>query len=136
MRSDDSSPKHYQDDSENHSFFIVAQQLQKIVDFEPYEFRTRRNHTRSTRSISISLQPLDADFQPTGDTFWVVSRDISISGMGLICHEPIRCDHIRVGLMNEHVTAIARVRHNTSIGEKYPLYLVGIEFLQEFEQGY
>jgi hypothetical protein len=130
MRSNDFSPSQ-QSESSDHNFFMVAQQLRNVVDFEPYEFRTRRNHARSTRSISVSVQPLDADFQPTGDMFWVVSRDISISGMGLICHEPITCEHIRVGLMNEHVTAISQVRHNTSIGEKYPLYLVGIEFLHD-----
>ncbi len=135
MRGNDSSPQWQTHDPEKHNFFIVAQQLRNMVDFEPYEFRNSRNNPRSTRSISVSIQPLDDDFQPIGKMFWVVSRDISYRGMGLICHEPIQCEFIRLGLMNEHVTAISTVRHNTSIGEKYPLFLVGVEFLHDREKG-
>jgi len=131
MLENDPSPK----GQANHDFFLVAQQLRNMIDFEPYEFRSRRNNPRTTRSISVSIQPLDDDFQPKGQMFWVVSRDVSTKGMGLICHEPIQCEHVRVGLMNEHVTAISKVRHNTSIGEKYPLYLVGVEFLHDFQKG-
>lgn len=108
---------------------MVAQELRDMVDFEPPEFRNGRSQLRSVRSISISIQPLDEDFQPSGDMFWVVSRDISPIGMGLICHEPLTSPYVRVGLLNEHVTIISEVRHNTSIGETYPLFLVGVEFL-------
>jgi len=30
--------------------------------------------------------------------------------------------------MEQATTTIAQVRHNTAIGGKYPLYLVGVEF--------
>ena len=112
-----------------HEFFLVAQELRDLVDFEPPEFRGHRRSCREVRSISISIQPLNEDFQPTCDPFWVVSRDISTQGIGVISHDPIGHDYVRIGLMNEHVTAIGKVRHNTSIGEKYPLFLVGIEYL-------
>lgn len=112
-----------------HEFFVVAQELRNMVDFEPPEFRGRRSCPRELRSISISIQPLDADFQPLGTAFWVVSRDISTKGLGVVTHDAIEHEYVRVGLLNEHVTAIGRVRHNTSIGEKYPLFLVGIEYL-------
>ena len=102
-----------------------------MVECEPPEFRNRRNHPRTSRSISVSIQPLDADFQPIGNLFWVVSRDISPKGMGLICHEPFGCEYVRTGLLSEQVTVISRVCHTTSIGETYPLYLVGIEFLHD-----
>ena len=135
MRGYDSSPKRQPLNIAKHNFFLVAQQLRNMVDCEPSEFRTVRKHPRTSRSISVSIQPLDEDFQPVGDLFWVVSRDISPKGMGLICHEPFDFEFARTGLLNEQVTVISRVRHNTSIGESYPLFLVGIEFLNDRELG-
>ena len=116
-----------------HRFFLVAQELQQLIDPEPPEFLSVRRHPRTERSISISVQPLNDDFQPDGDLFWVVSRDISIKGIGLICHEPVAHGYVRIGLMNEAVTVIGKVRHNTSIGHHYPQFLVGIEFLNEID---
>jgi hypothetical protein len=135
MRGYDKSPQRQSLNIEKHNFFLIAQQLRNMVDCEPPEFRTARKHPRTTRSISVSIQPLDADFQPVGDLFWVISRDISPKGMGLICHEPFSCDYVRAGLLSEQVTVISRVCHNTSIGEAYPLFLVGIEFLHDLELG-
>ena len=114
-------------------FFLVAQRLRTMVDVEPSEYKSRRKHPRESRSISLSVQPLDEDFQKDGDLFWVVSRDISLKGVGLICPEPIDHQFIRVGLLEENVSVIGRVCHNTSIGSEYPLYLVGVEFIRETE---
>lgn len=116
---------------EKHKFFLVAQELQGMVDTEPSEFPSVRRHPRRLRSISISVQPLNDDFQPDGDLFWVVSRDISTRGLGLICPDAIGHGYVRVGLMNESVSVIGNVQHNTSIGHHYPLFLVGIEFVNE-----
>lgn len=118
-----------------HSFFLVAQELQGMIEPDPPEFRTVRQRQRRPRSISISVQPLDDDFQPDGDQFWVVSRDISTKGLGLICHEAIAHGFVRIGLMNEAVTVIGNVRHSTSIGHQYPLFLVGVEFVNEIDLG-
>ena len=116
-------------------FFLMAQQLR--VRLEPNKRLTsdqaegndfRRRYRRTVRSISGSVQPLDDDFQPCGGTFWVVSRDVSMHGMGLISHEPFGQRFVRLGLMEQSVTTIAEVRHNTAIGGKYPLFLVGVSF--------
>jgi hypothetical protein len=128
MRGNDSSPlKH----PGKHEFFLVAQELRTIRGEHSPNRRNDRRTKRETRTISISVQPLDEDFQAVEDPFWVVSRDISPKGLGLICHDPIEHEYVRIGLLNEKITAIGRIRHNTPIGETYPLYLVGIEFLQE-----
>ena len=130
MRGNDSSPlKH----PGKHEFFLVAQELRTIRgEHSPNRLNDRRNK-RETRTISISVQPLDEDFQAVEDPFWVVSRDISPKGLGLICPDAINSEYVRIGLLNEAITVIGRICHNTSIGESYPLYLVGIEFTQESE---
>ena len=128
MRGNDSSPH---EQLGKHAFFLAAQELRNINKGDATESRDARRNPRFTRTISISLQPLDNDFQPVGDEIWVVSRDLSPKGLGLICHDPINHEYVRVGLLNERITAIGRIRHNTSIGGMYPLFLVGIEFLHE-----
>jgi len=108
-------------------FFLTAQQLRSGE--EPGGAReNERNFRRSARSIAVSVQPLDDDFQPCGDRLWVVSRDVSLKGIGLISHEPFSHKFVRLGLMDQVVTTIGEVVHNTSIGGNYPLYLVGVSF--------
>lgn len=115
-------------------FFRVVQEIQGSAVPEQSEFSSVRQHPRTTRSISVSVQPLNDDFQADGDHFWVVSRDISNKGLGLICHEPISHGYVRIGLMNDLASVIGSVRHITSIGNEYPLFLVGIEFVNDIEE--
>ena len=113
-------------------FFLTAQQLRTCQAPESNQGKDQgkdqRSHERTARSISVSIQPLDDDFQPCGDPFWVVSRDVSLRGLGLLSHEPLDHKYVRLGLMDQTASTIAEVVHNTSIGEKYPLFLVGVKF--------
>lgn len=94
----------------------------------------RRKRRREPRSISLRIQPLDLDFCSDGEPFWAVSRDISSGGLGFVNNEPIQHEFVRIGLFDETATMIARVCHSTSIGVKYPLFLVGVQFLDEYYQ--
>lgn len=96
--------------------------------------KKQRKHRREPRSISLQIQPLDLDFCPDGEAFWAVSRDVSNGGLGFINSEPISHEYVRIGLFEEKATMIARICHSTSIGVKYPLYLVGVQFLDEYYQ--
>jgi len=89
----------------------------------------RRKEKRHCRSISLQIQPLDHDFHHDGEPFWVISRDVSGRGLAFINSERINHDYLRIGLMEHNVTVIAQVRHSTSIGDHYPLYLIGVEFV-------
>ena len=116
-------------------FFLTAQKLSGSLEPDKYitsdsakEIQSRRSHQRTFRSISVSIQPLDDDFQPCGEIVWLVSRDLSMHGLGLISHEPISHRYVRLGLMEQSVTTIAEVMHSTPIGVKYPLFLVGLSF--------
>lgn len=135
MRQDSSSSSFRQQALCDQEFFLTAQQLrvtlepdERLSNNGPQDGHDYRSHRRTLRSISVSIQPLDDDFRPCENVFWVVSRDVSQQGMGLISHEPFAHKYVRLGLVDEAATTIAEVRHNTSIGEKYPLYLVGVEF--------
>lgn len=96
--------------------------------------KNKRRNRREPRSVSLRIQPLDLDFCPDGEAFWAVSRDVSNGGLGFINSEPIQHEYVRIGLFEENATMIARVCHSTSIGVKYPLYLVGVQFLDEYYQ--
>jgi hypothetical protein len=119
-------------DNEKDNFLLAAEQLKQMVDREPPSFSNVRRHQRSM-SIPVSIQPLDEDFKAVGEQFWAVSRDISPLGMGLIFPEPLRFGFVRIGLLNKNASVISRVRHNTSIGETHPMFLVGIEFIKGTE---
>ena len=106
-------------------------EFKRLVDDLTHDQRAlgRRRHRRRYRSISLKIQPLNHDFHNDGEPFWVISRDISRSGLGFINSEPIQHDYLRIGLLDHEITVIGQVRHSTSIGDHYPLYLVGVEFL-------
>ena len=116
-------------------FFCMAHYLRTVFAHttsqavEIPDSTNRRKQKRTFRSISVSIQPLNDDFHVCGNTFWVASRNFSPEGMGLVSHEPFSHKYVRLGLMDQEVTTIAEVRHNTLIGGgKYPLYLVGVKF--------
>lgn len=117
--------------SANEQFMIAVRTLQNLTEPEQSTFEPKRRHQRFLRSLSISVQPLDEDFQPDGELFWLVSRDISLKGIGLVSCDPIQHEYVRVGLLDQNISLIGKVRHNSSIGQQHPLYLVGVEFLSD-----
>lgn len=88
-----------------------------------------RDQPRRRRSISLQIQPLDHDFQNDGDPFRAISRDVSRLGMAFINLESVDHDYLRVGLLDHDISVIGQVRHCTFVGDHYPLYLVGLEFV-------
>ncbi|MEM7452717.1 MAG: PilZ domain-containing protein [Planctomycetota bacterium] len=92
----------------------------------------RRTEPRSPRSISLRVQLLDEDFHPAGDPFWTVSRDISVRGLGFIIPEPVDHKFLKIGLGENMPMVFSEVRHCTSIGQDYKLYLIGVRFLDDY----
>lgn len=103
--------------------------LRKLVSWQDDD--TRREHARYPKRLSLKIQPLNGDYMPDGEPFWAISSDVSKRGMGFIMGDPIDHEHLRI-TVEEDVSVIATVRHCTSIGNNYPLYLVGVEFLDEY----
>lgn len=92
----------------------------------------RRNYSRHTIRAPLVIQPLTIDFQPDGEGFGAISSDISLKGLAFINPEPIQHEYLRITFTQFQLSVIARVRHNSSIGVDHPLYLVGVEFLDEY----
>ena len=93
------------------------------------EDSSRRGNSRQPHSLSLMIQPLDLDFQPVGDSFRALSRDISTSGVGFLNLEAIPHEFVRVSLVDFNASLVARVRHCSSLGKAHPLWLVGLEFV-------
>jgi hypothetical protein len=92
----------------------------------------RRSFTRHAMRAPLVIQPLSADFLPDGERFESISNDISLKGMSFINPEPLQHEFVRITFAQFELSAIATVRHNSSIGIDHPLFLVGVEFLDEY----
>ncbi len=95
----------------------------------------RRQFCRHSVRVTLSIQPLTSDFRPDGDGFSAMSSDISLKGMAFVNPEALVHEFVRISFSQFGISAIARVRHNSSVGIDHPLFLVGVEFLDEYYQG-
>jgi hypothetical protein len=102
--------------------------IQQVIEVA----NSRRGNHRVPKRLSLNIQPLTDDFGPDGEPFLAISSDMSKRGMGFISDDPMAHDFVRITLLDEDVSVIAQVRHSTSIGTLYPLYLIGVEFLDEY----
>lgn len=94
----------------------------------------RRKFQRHSQRLSLLIQPLTQDYLPQGEDFRAVSSDLSLKGMSFVYPDRVTNDFVRVSFENLSVSVICKVQHNSSIGIDYPLYLVGVEFLDEYYQ--
>jgi len=107
--------------------------VQVLRELVANENDTRRASSRYPKRLSLMLQPLDEDFLPDGGSFFAISSDVSKRGLGLILDDPMATNlHLRITLESEGASVVGVVRHSTSIGIEYPLYLIGVEFLDEY----
>ncbi|MEM9413165.1 MAG: PilZ domain-containing protein [Planctomycetota bacterium] len=124
-------------DNQNQSVHVDAEKprllgfLRDLVQADLNE-SCRRQFQRHSLRLSLSVQPLTEDFQPDGEAFKTMSSDISLKGMAFVNPEEVQHEYIRVAFSQFDISIIARIKHNSSIGVDYPLYLVGVEFLDEY----
>jgi hypothetical protein len=93
-------------------------------------FSERRSEARLHLAVPVLVRPLDDDFNPVGEYFSAVTRDISPSGVGLIAEQPISYRHVvlRMHLANEEVTVIAEVKWHKPMG---PFEGIGCRFVRK-----
>jgi hypothetical protein len=94
----------------------------------------RRQFRRHSLRLSLEVQPLTEDFLPDGESFNAVSSDISLKGMAFVNPRDLKNEYVKVTFDHFGISVICSVQHNSSIGIDYPLFLVGVEFLDEYYQ--
>ena len=105
--------------------------LRDLVQADLNEACRREFHRHSLR-LSLIIQPLTEDFLPDGEAFRAMSSDVSLKGMAFVNPETVDHEYIRISFSQFDISIIARIKHNSSIGVDYPLFLVGVEFLDEY----
>jgi c-di-GMP-binding flagellar brake protein YcgR len=95
----------------------------------------RRESVRHPKSISVIVQPLNEDFLPDGEPFWVMSRDVSRNGMAFVNVLPTQHQYVRLRMLDYDASAVCRVCHCTAIGSDLPVYLTGVQFLEGEDHG-
>ncbi len=98
---------------------------------EKPKFVERRNGTRITKKLVLSLQPLDDSFQPRGETFRATTRDFSSGGIGFIHPELFPSQYVRVSpTAHSDSYSIAEVRYTHPHPESNG-YLIGVQFVTD-----
>ena len=76
---------------------LVDSNAQEIPD--PTE---RRAHRRYPLNVVATATPLDDEMRPTGESFPVLTRDISQAGIGLVHSRPLDMKYVTLDLTGQH----------------------------------
>ena len=89
----------------------------------------RRAEARFRVTLPVSLRLLDEDFVPLRYNVRAVTRDISESGLGLVCQDPVNAKHLSLQLSSpggEQFTVFAEVLRCRPVGYYFD---VGCKFI-------
>lgn len=95
--------------------------------------KERRQDVRVTVCLPVTVQPLDTDFEPVGEPFKAITRNLSGGGIGLLNDEPIDTDYVLVTLRNragDEIDLVAHIRHCTYEDGGY---LIGGRFIVRWD---
>jgi len=56
----------------------------------------RRGHPRYHFTVAVDVQPLDEEYNPSGERFVAVTRDLSAVGLGLLHTKAVKAKFLRV----------------------------------------
>ena len=110
--------------------------LQYLLKGAPVlEDAERRDNPRYPSSVTLRVQPLNADLQPDGEQFRVMTRDVNVDGFGFVHAEPIKQKFLKVLMSDQSRTELlVEVRHSTALGELGLLFLTGVKLRQDLDQ--
>ena len=111
-----------------HSPTLVAFAERQVRNVSEFRGDDRRIGRRHLMVLPVVLQPLDDDLQPSGEMFAAVSRDISVTGIGLIHTVPVprKRFNLRMNLASEDVNLLTEFVWCKALG---PFYYIGGRFL-------
>ncbi len=94
----------------------------------------RRGYTRQPTALPVLVQPVDESHKPLGNFFSAVARDLSNSGIGMVCTQAIAHDYLALRLFCGHAKTIdvaAKVCRCRDLGDGH--YDVGCNFMTKLE---
>ena len=107
--------------AEASSEVIAAFMQQVIVQYYSFGGHFRRVEPRESVAIPIRLCPLDESFEPQGDEFNAVTRDVSCSGIGVFHTRTIETPFVKITIAapetGHQMNLLARVEHCTPCGD-------------------
>ncbi len=125
-------------DAELHPFRLAAEQLQEMLDSLDAAPLSERKHPRRSerkpfRSASVEIQIIESHSAPAGNSFQVVTRNLSAHGLAFLHRNMIAIDQrlrVRIPLLDDrHVELLARVARCRYVGDM--VHEIGVEFLSE-----
>jgi len=109
---------------------LILQEI--IVEYDSYKKSVRRSERREPVSIPVQATTLNELLEPVGETFHMVTRDISCSGVGMFYHSPVDVGPIELTFCSpvsgDELRLIASVQHCTPCGH---YFIVGCRFCRE-----
>ena len=100
-----------------------------IVEYDSYKENVRRIDVRENVSIPVEAVRLNDQLKPSGDPFYMVSRDISCGGVGLFNTEHVENGPIQLTFSSPvsgaELKVYATVEHCTPCGR---YHIVGCRF--------
>lgn len=111
---------------------LVSFVERQIRDAQLYDGVERRSERRHLMAVPVLVQPVDAQLNATGAPFGAVTRDISMTGLGLVHGEPIdpQLLALRMCLAEEEVKLVVEVLWCRAFG---PYYYVGSKAISKLE---
>jgi len=118
----------------NETVSFAKRQIRDAQFYKLFDRRIdRRSETRHSMAVPVLVQPVDEQFNPVGESFAVVTRDLSATGIGLIHSRPI--DHkllaLQLQLAGEEVNVIVEVAWCKPMG---PFEYLGGRFISRLER--
>ena len=108
-----------------------VRRMQRNSEIHPYA--EKRSEEREPFVATVLAVPLDSEFNPVGNKFTVVSRDISSRGIGLVHSE--RLSHQLLGLQTclagEEVNLVAEIVWQKPMG---PFEYIGCRFVSRLRE--
>lgn len=115
---------------------ILAAHLQEIiVEYDSYRKQFRRADNREPVAIPVEAVELDYELRPISKPFHMVTRDMSVSGAGILHTADINSQYLRLQFSSpvtlEAFGVIAKVEHCTPCGH---YFIIGCRFLSNYSQ--
>lgn len=101
---------------------VVAFVKRLTRDFEKRPGSERRAQPRKAITVPVVVQRLDDEFQPVGETFSALTKDISGGGVGILHSEPVTTGYLQIQFStseHEQMVLLSCIRHCTPCGQAY-----------------